>query len=161
MLKGIVLKYAAASLIMFTATSLQAQESTTTSKETCEKKCTESKGNKKHAFMDSLSEEQKATFTSLEKIKKDKKSAFEATFSPEQLAITKNEKLDRKQKHESLRATFTDAQKEQIKANREEGKVAKEAFVASLSEEQKALMPKRHRGKGKRGDKKGHHERKG
>lgn len=167
MLKGTVLKFAAASLILFGATSLQAQE-TTSEKASCSKTCTKGEGmkkqmkeKKKQAFIESLSEEQKANYASMKEQKDASRTSMEASFSAEQLAIVNNKELDKKAKREALKTTFTDAQKEQSKANRLAGKNAKDAFVATLSDEQKELMPKGRHGKGKKGGKKGHQERKG
>ena len=167
MLKETVLKFAAASLILFGTTSLQAQEAAP-EKTTCEKKCTKGKGMKKHkrednkqAFIETLSESQKNTFASLKKQREDSRSAMKASFSPEQLAIVNNKALDRKAQKEALRATFTAEQKEQRQASKLAGKNAKDSFVATLSEEQKALMPKRRHGKGKKACEKGQKERRG
>lgn len=162
MLKGIIAKSLVTAVLVFGSVALRAQETAPVkAKASCSKTCTKGKGMKKQAFINSLSEDQKATYAALEQAKKDKRTALEATFTPEQLAIAKNDALDKKAKRESLRATYTDAQKGQMKANKEEGRVAKEAFIATLSEEQKALMPKGGKGKGKKCDKKEKQERKG
>lgn len=156
MLKETVLKFAAASLILFGATSLQAQEAVS-KKSACAKTCTKGKGMKKQnkesnkqAFIETLSKEQKNTFASLNEQKEMSRTALHDTFSPEQLAIVNNKELDKKAQHEALRATFTDAQKTQHEANKLASKNAKDSFVATLSDEQKALMPKGHHGKGKK-----------
>lgn len=143
MFKKILLKCAAASVILFSGLSMQAQEATP------------EKGMKKEVFVKSLSEAQQADYASFKESKKSSKAALEATFSPDQLAILNNKELDKKAKREALKATYTDAQKEQRKADAMANKSAKDAFIATLSEEQKALMPKGLQGAGKKGGKKG------
>ena len=142
MLRRILLKFGAVALILFGTLSMQSQE-------------TKSENEQKQAFINSLTDTQKADYKSYREQKKALRKTMEATFSPEQLVILNNSELDKKAKREALKQTYTDAQKEQHKANKMTNKSAKEAFVATLSEEQKALMPKGLQVKQGKGKKKG------